>query len=95
MMITGKPPYDGVDNKDTVMNIKTDKPNMEISEIENVSRPCRDLIRKLLERNFHLRFSAKEALEHPWIKKNYARSMGINKHMMQALMNMQDYYEQN
>lgn len=58
MLITGKPPYDGIDDKDTVMNIKNNKPTMMISEITNVTRECKDLLRKLLERNVSLRLSA-------------------------------------
>lgn len=68
MLITGKPPYDGIDDKDIVMNIKDDKLTMEVHDVPDVSSECRDLVHKLLERNFHLRLSAKEALEHPWIK---------------------------
>lgn len=88
MMITGRPPFNGYDDKEVVKKIKFQKPNFNIQEFEDISPECIDLLKGLLERNPSLRLNANDALDHTWIKRNYKKSMGVSKNMHKALINM-------
>jgi len=62
-MLTGELPFFGVDEKELVHNIL----NADFKQPGYISKPCLDLLAKLLTRNPAERISLKELLVHPWI----------------------------
>ena len=67
-LLVGHPPFDGK-TEDEIFDAIQGKPlDLEVEELKDVSRECKDLISKLLERNVNKRITAKKALEHDFFK---------------------------
>ena len=64
ILLTGIPPFDGEDEEKIFESILEEELNMNIPQLKNVSDPCKDLIKKLLEKNPKKRIKADEALKH-------------------------------
>ena len=62
-LLSGKFPFDGKTEDEIFNNIETQKLNLDIPELKNISVDCKDLITKLLERDVTKRISANKALE--------------------------------
>ena len=67
-LLSGKFPFDGKTEEEIFNNIETQKLNLDIPELKNISNDCKDLISKLLERDVTKRISANKALEHNFFK---------------------------
>ena len=67
-LLSGKFPFDGKTEDEIFNNIETQKLNLDIPELKNISVDCKDLITKLLERDVTKRISANKALEHNFFK---------------------------
>ena len=67
-LLSGKFPFDGKTEDEIFNNIETQKLNLDIPELKNISVDCKDLISKLLERDVTKRLSANKALEHNFFK---------------------------
>ena len=67
-LLSGKFPFDGKSEEEIFYNIETQKLNLDIPELKNISKDCKDLISKLLERDVKKRIKAKKALEHSFFK---------------------------
>ena len=67
-LLSGKFPFDGKTEDEIFNNIETQKLNLDIPELKNISVDCKDLIYKLLERDVTKRLSANKALEHNFFK---------------------------
>ena len=65
MIITGKYPFDGNNSADVFAKIKAGK----FAFPKNTSDECNDLLRKMICVDPKKRISAKEALQHPWLRK--------------------------
>ena len=48
MLITGRPPFDGLTDKEIINEIKYREPNYFLDEFRNTSPDCQDLIKKML-----------------------------------------------
>jgi calcium-dependent protein kinase len=64
ILLTGIPPFDGEDEEKIFESILEEELNLDIPQLKNVSDPCKDLIKKLLEKNPKKRIKADEALKH-------------------------------
>ena len=64
ILLTGIPPFDGESEEKIFESILEDDLNLDIPQLKNVSEPCKDLIKKLLEKNPKKRINAEEALKH-------------------------------
>lgn len=51
MMISGKPPYDGADDREIIRKVRHGTFSMDGPEFEGVSVECKDLIQCLLTRD--------------------------------------------
>lgn len=69
ILLSGRPPFDGNDDREIVKSVKIGNYSMSGSEWKNVSRDAIDLIKKMLTYDPSHRISAEEALNHAWIKK--------------------------
>ena len=78
MALVGKAPFDGKNDDEIIHKIAKSNYNNKESKLLNHSSEVRDLLSKLLEKDLSKRFSAKEALEHPWFKKFGGRSLFSN-----------------
>jgi len=78
MALVGKAPFDGKNDDEIIHKIAKGNYNNKESKLLNHSSEVRDLLSKLLEKDLSKRFSAKEALEHPWFKKFGGRSLFSN-----------------
>ena len=78
MALVGKAPFDGKDDEEIIHKIAKANYNNKDSKLLNHSSEVRDLLSKLLEKDINKRFSAKEALEHPWFEKFGGRSLFSN-----------------
>jgi len=67
ILLTGKPPFAGSDDKEILEKVRMGVYSMDIPEMQNVSKEAVALIRKLLC-PAGARFTAKQALVHPWIQ---------------------------
>jgi calcium-dependent protein kinase len=69
ILLSGKPPFDGNDDKEIVNNVRMGTYSMSGPEWKNISADAKDLIKKMLTYDMGQRINAEGALNHPWIKK--------------------------
>ena len=73
IMLTGKPPFDGINREDVYNKIKKCHLNMDASRYNSISPEGKDLLKKTLTRKINKRLSAKECLDHPWFMDNSSK----------------------
>lgn len=91
MMVSGKPPFEGADDREIIRKVRAGKFSMDSEEFNGISAECKDLIQWMLTMEPKQRPHAKDALKHMWIRKRYAKSMGTSKEKRDALVNLQRY----
>jgi len=69
ILLSGKPPFDGKDDKEIVKRVKIGQYSLAGPEWKKISKDAIDLIKKMLEYDPKKRISADIAINHPWIKK--------------------------
>ena len=72
ILLTGYPPFLGDNEEEVFQNILNNEINLNTPELKNVSESCKDLINKLLNKDYKERIKAEEALKHNFF------STGIN-----------------
>ena len=78
MLIVGRAPFDGKNDDEIIDNIKKGKFNDKHKKLLNASSEVQDLVKNLLKVNVKKRFSASDALKHPWFKKFNAKAIYFN-----------------
>ena len=78
MLIVGRAPFDGKNDDEIIDNIKKGKFNAKHKKLLNASSEVQDLVKNLLKVNVKKRFSASDALKHPWFKKFNAKAIYFN-----------------
>ena len=78
MLIVGRAPFDGKNDNEIIDNIKKGKFNDKHKKLLNASSEVQDLVKNLLKVNVKKRFSASDALKHPWFKKFNAKAIYFN-----------------
>jgi calcium-dependent protein kinase len=78
MTLVGVAPFDGRTDEEIIHRIKTGKYNKKNSRFVEHSEEVKDLVFKLLEMNSEKRYSAKQALNHPWFQKYGGRNLFKN-----------------
>ncbi|ORC87843.1 putative protein kinase [Trypanosoma theileri] len=68
LMITGEYPFTGRTSKEVTEAIREARYDLKSEKLIEASSALRDFIPKLLEIDPNRRYSAREALKHPWIK---------------------------
>ena len=80
ILLSGKVPFPGNNNEEIIKNVLKGEYHFKHKVFDKVSEEGKDLIKKLLVKDPAKRYSAKEALEHPWIKK-FAQDQNDNTDM--------------
>ena len=78
MMLVGRAPFDGKDDEEIICKINSADYNSKEPKLLKHSPEVRDLVDKLLQKDTNKRYSAKEALKHPWFEKYGGRSLFNN-----------------
>lgn len=73
-LLSGKPPFAGKNDHDVLMKVRTGRYTLEGPVWQGISKAAKDLIRMLLNMVPRARFTAKQALDHAWIKKAAPRT---------------------
>ena len=78
MLLTKKAPFSGSTDNIILEKIKESDYNKNDEKLMKYSEEVRDLLSKLLQKKSSKRYSAKEALNHPWFKKFEGRALFSN-----------------
>ena len=78
MMLVGRAPFDGKDDEEIILKINSADYNSKEPRLLKHSPEVRDLVSKLLQKDIDKRYSAKEALNHPWFVKFGGRNLFSN-----------------
>ena len=78
MTLVGRAPFDGKDDEEIIYKINSIDYNKNEPRLVKHSNEVRDLVSKLLEKDTEKRYSAKEALNHPWFAKYGGRALFSN-----------------
>ena len=78
MMLVGRAPFDGKDDEEIICKINSADYNSKEPKLLKHSAEVRDLVSKLLQKDTNKRYSAKEALNHPWFEKYGGRALFSN-----------------
>src|SRR3569833_1330634 len=68
ILLSGRPPFDGNDDREIVKNVKKGEYSLSIPEFKSISEEAKDLIKKMLTLDINTRITAEEALNHVWIQ---------------------------
>ena len=68
MLLSSTPPFGGDTDEEIIKNVKTGVYSLKGDPWDNISKKAKDLISNLLEVDVNKRFSAEQALNHPWFK---------------------------
>lgn len=68
LMVTGNLPFASGSEEEAERAIRTEKLKFPNDLFQNISKPCIDLISKLLQKKSSARPTAFQALSHPWLK---------------------------
>ena len=63
ILLTGIPPFDGDTEEDIFKKVLNEEPNLDIPQLKYVSKSCKSLIMKLLEKNPNKRIKCSEVLK--------------------------------
>jgi calcium-dependent protein kinase len=58
ILLSGKPPFDGNDDKEIVNSVRQGTYSMQGAEFKNISAEAKDLIKKMLTYDINLRITA-------------------------------------
>ena len=64
MMITGKPPFEGSDDREIIRKVRQGVFSMDPDDFEGISEECKDLIQWMLTKDPKSRPNARDALKH-------------------------------
>ena len=78
MIITKKAPFNGINNEVIAEKIEEGNYNKKNKNLTESSPELQDLLSKLLEIDADKRFSARQALDHPWFKNFGGRALFSN-----------------
>ena len=90
IMLSGKPPFDGIDDKEIIKRVKKGDIHVNNIEWKKKSRDAIDLLKKMLTKDPVKRASAMECLAHPWLMK-LGKTYVDKAEIVQALNNIRNF----
>ena len=91
IMLCGVPPFYGETDEEIYEVVKKGELEFEEPIWKTISEPAKDLIRKLLNKNIKERYSAKQALLHPWVKSLQYVNNVPKEELNNIVMNLHNY----
>ncbi len=77
ILLSGKPPFGGENDKEILDNVRTGIFSMSGNEWTSVSSEAKNLVKQMLTFDPIQRISAEEALNHLWIKKKFNQTVDL------------------
>ena len=90
ILLSGKPPFDGIDDKEIIKRVKRGDILVNTIEWKKKSRDAIDLLKKMLTKEPEKRIGAAEALAHPWLRK-IGKQHVEKKEIINALTNLRNF----
>jgi calcium-dependent protein kinase len=78
VLLSGMPPFYANTKEEVYDQIKNAPLDLGISELSKISKDAIDFLSKVIEKDPSKRLSAKEALDHPWLKKEHNEVAGVD-----------------
>ena len=91
IMLSGQPPFKGENEEEIYQAIKNGKFNFDDEKWDEISNEAKDLIKNLLMKDINKRYSAKEALNHPWIINHRRNKIIDKKKLNEVVFNLKNY----
>ena len=93
MLLTGRPPFDGKDDREIIRNVRQGKYDMTLKDFKRKSHACKDFVRQLLSYDPAKRLTATEALKHPWVReyRQRVKNENLSKHLIECLRNLENF----
>ena len=91
MMLSGQPPFKGENDEEIYQSIKEGKYNFDDEKWDEISKDAKDLIKNLLIKDINKRYSAKQALSHPWITKHRRNKVLDKNKLSEVVTNLRNY----
>ena len=91
MMLSGQPPFKGENDEEIYQSIKEGKYNFDDEKWDEISKDAKDLIKNLLIKDINKRYSAKQALSHPWITKHRRNKILDKNKLSEVVTNLRNY----
>lgn len=89
ILLTGRPPYSGRSEKEILAAVFDG--DLDITGLQGVGQEARDLTTQMLNKNYRLRISAAEALNHPFITKSKQADASSGQQLTAALTNLKGF----
>ena len=90
ILLSGRPPFDGNDDREIVKRVKTGEYSMSGAEFKSISQDAKDFIKAMLNFDMNARIDALSALNHTWIKKKVNEPVDTNA-TIAALTNLKNF----
>ena len=87
IMLCGVPPFTGENDDEIYCAVKQGRVSFDEAEWDSVSSDAKDLILKLLTKDISKRYSARQALAHPWIRKQKNKENIVNSNTLRKIVN--------
>lgn len=87
VLLCGYPPFNGNSDKEILLRVKSGRFQFPDAEWRGVSNEGKDFVRSLLEFNPANRMSAKDCLEHVWLKQLPSDASKIDSAMQNRILN--------
>lgn len=92
ILLSGCPPFNGANEYEILRKVEKGKYTFDLPQCKNVSDSAKDLIRRMLTYVPSMRISAREALEHEWVKKMSAEDHKVELPSLEAsVLNMRQF----
>ena len=88
-LLYGHSPFKANNTKNVILNIKSHELTYDDNN-KNVSKSCKDLIKKLLNNNPQKRYKIRDILEHPFIKKHSEKYLSTFKKKSNSALNEEE-----
>ena len=95
ILLSARPPFGGQDDNDIMERVATGIYDLESPPFDKLSSSALDLIRNLLNMDVKQRFTAEQALNHPWFKENKSHELynkiNDSETMKNLILNLKSY----
>ena len=95
VLLSGYPPFNGRTNMEVMSKVRLGQFSFEGESWANISDEGKNLIRRMLTKNYEFRPSAEECLKDPWLQKHQTAVSMSSVAVMKSLNNLRTFYIDN